>query len=202
MLCNKCGKNEAAIYYSESYNGVKRTYALCRECASQAEANSQGNTQGGGFGETDESSLLSEFFGDIFGTQARPRGRGAYDKRCPVCGATLDDIARTGKVGCAECYRTYSDELRGTIRRIHGSAEYRGRSPLSARSSSQSAPQNASQSVVTGEEKSQDNIKTDTQNGAQSDIAALQSQLDAAIREEYEQAAQLRDRIRAVRGKA
>ena len=24
-----------------------------------------------------------------------------------VCGATFQDIVRTGKVGCAECYRTF-----------------------------------------------------------------------------------------------
>ncbi|MBR5769253.1 MAG: UvrB/UvrC motif-containing protein, partial [Clostridia bacterium] len=32
-----------------------------------------------------------------------PRG----EKRCPVCGSTLADITRNGRLGCGECYSVF-----------------------------------------------------------------------------------------------
>ena len=33
MKCEKCGKNEATMYYKETVNGVTRELHLCPECA-------------------------------------------------------------------------------------------------------------------------------------------------------------------------
>ena len=33
MKCEKCGKNEATMYYKETINGVTREMHLCPECA-------------------------------------------------------------------------------------------------------------------------------------------------------------------------
>ena len=33
MKCEKCGKNEATMYYKETVNGVTREMHLCPECA-------------------------------------------------------------------------------------------------------------------------------------------------------------------------
>ena len=35
--------------------------------------------------------------------------RVVVDVHCPVCGASFDDIVRSGRAGCAECYHTFSD---------------------------------------------------------------------------------------------
>ena len=40
MLCNKCGKNEATVYFSQNINGSKTEYTLCRECAKEMDLNS------------------------------------------------------------------------------------------------------------------------------------------------------------------
>ena len=34
--------------------------------------------------------------------------RVVVDVHCPVCGASFDDIVRSGRAGCAECYHTFS----------------------------------------------------------------------------------------------
>lgn len=33
MLCTKCGKNEATVYFSQNINGNKTEYNLCPQCA-------------------------------------------------------------------------------------------------------------------------------------------------------------------------
>jgi protein arginine kinase activator len=50
-------------------------------------------------------------------------------KACPSCGATMSEISKTGKVGCAACYQTFREELRPSLQRIHGSVRYAGAQP-------------------------------------------------------------------------
>ena len=39
MLCQKCKKNEATVYYKENINGHVTEYNLCPECAAELEKN-------------------------------------------------------------------------------------------------------------------------------------------------------------------
>ena len=45
--------------------------------------------------------------------------------RCPVCGASLSDISDTGKVGCADCYKTFLNQLMPSIQRMRQYPPYR-----------------------------------------------------------------------------
>lgn len=120
MLCEKCKKNEATIFYQETINGNKRSYSLCGDCA--AEMSQQGGLSSlPSFGSFHDP-LLAGLFG-ISDTTFRT------EKGCPSCGATLNDFKRTGKVGCPECYHAFSGELGGTVRSIHGNVKHVGRSP-------------------------------------------------------------------------
>ena len=55
-------------------------------------------------------------------------GRG-NPKRCPKCGASFEEIAESGKIGCAECYNVFRDRLMPTIHRIRGAAKHKGKVP-------------------------------------------------------------------------
>lgn len=48
------------------------------------------------------------------------------DLRCPRCGLTFSEFGKVGRLGCAGCYDTFRVELTDLLRRIHGSAEHRG----------------------------------------------------------------------------
>ena len=52
-------------------------------------------------------------------------------ERCPVCGTTLEDYARTGLLGCAACYDVFREQMEPVILRIQGSTAHEGKSPLS-----------------------------------------------------------------------
>ena len=94
-------------------------------------------------------------------------------KRCECCGASFSDIAQSGRVGCSECYNTFRQELMPSLNRLHGKAVLIGNAPYEQKP----------------EETVQDKIKK------------LKAQLSDAIKaEEFENAAKLRDEIRALEG--
>ncbi|MGH7699363.1 MAG: UvrB/UvrC motif-containing protein [Gemmatimonadales bacterium] len=46
--------------------------------------------------------------------------------RCRACGATLRDFRESGRLGCAECYAAFDFHLRDLLRRLHGSSHHTG----------------------------------------------------------------------------
>ncbi len=117
MICQSCGKNNATTFVKTIVNGVLSEYALCPECAKQL-----------GY-----SSFLSDFdfhFGNLL-SQNRDAAK-APDLECPFCGATFEEIAKSGKVGCANCYQVFYDRLLPSIQRIHGNTRHQGKRPGSA----------------------------------------------------------------------
>lgn len=91
--------------------------------------------------------------------------------RCPNCGLTLADFRRLGHLGCSECHVAFAEQLEPVLRRIHGSTVHAGKIP-----SRQAGP-----------------LKLRRQ------LEQLRQELAEAIgNEEYERAAELRDRIRVL----
>jgi protein arginine kinase activator len=46
--------------------------------------------------------------------------------RCAACGSTLKDFRESGRLGCAECYASFAPHLRDLLRRLHGSSQHVG----------------------------------------------------------------------------
>jgi protein arginine kinase activator len=91
--------------------------------------------------------------------------------RCSNCGLAFSEFTRTGFLGCRQCYEQFDQELRPIYKRIHGDTEHRGKVPGRA----------GGRARVTRE------------------IDALRRELQECVRtEDYERAAELRDKIRAL----
>ena len=91
---------------------------------------------------------------------------------CPSCHLTYEDFKKLGRLGCSECYTAFQDQLGGLLKRIHGSNHHHGKTP--------------------GNVPVQALPKTDS-------LRDLKQQLQQAIEQErFEQAAELRDKIRAM----
>lgn len=166
MLCQHCGKNEATTHVKRNINGEVSEYMLCHECAKEM-----------GYGNlfsdfhSDWSNLLGSFF-----SNALPARTGAT--RCPTCGSTMNDIARSGMVGCADCYETFYNELLPTIRNVHGNTHHCGKRP-----------------ILTYTEED-DASASPSENPAEDTVARLKEELQQAINEQnFEHAAELRDEI-------
>ena len=172
MLCQHCKKNEATTHVKTMINGKYAEYRLCSECAHELGYDSM-------FPDftTDFGGLLSSFF-----SNALPAISGAA--HCKSCGSTLNDIKRTGKVGCADCYDTFFSELMPTIRSIHGDTDHKGKRP------------GAIEYTVNEENEPE---KADGSNEGK--IKSLRDELKKAIADEnFERAAQLRDEIKELEG--
>ncbi len=51
-------------------------------------------------------------------------------KRCHTCGCTLSHISEKGRVGCADCYEVFKNELLPYIKRVHGNTKHIGKTPI------------------------------------------------------------------------
>lgn len=94
----------------------------------------------------------------------------AKQARCKCCGSTFYDISKRGKAGCPECYKTFYNEFLPYLKRVHGSVKHIGKTP----------------SVIPDE-------KTESKDT----LSVLKEKLALLIKEEkFEQAAEVRDKIR------
>jgi protein arginine kinase activator len=90
---------------------------------------------------------------------------------CHFCGATARDFRQTGRVGCARCYGAFERSLRELLRRLHGGAKHTGHRYAPP------APELIEEAGHVGQ---------------------LRERLQRAIEaEQFELAAELRDRLRA-----
>lgn len=119
MLCQKCKKNHATTHIHSVINGVVSEIELCSACAAES-----------GYTTTVKSPLvdmLASVFGDF---SSVPVSLSAV--RCDCCGSVFADIAKTGKVGCANCYEIFGNELLPYIKRVHGTTKHIGKKPNNA----------------------------------------------------------------------
>lgn len=159
VLCESCGKRQAVIRVKAIVNGEPVEYALCAECARELGYTNLLFVMLSGY-----DGALNDFFPD--------EGNCAEVLHCPCCGASFQDILRSGKVGCAECYSTFASQLAPFIRKIHGSVSHRGK-------------------TAGGGDLPQVSPKAQ--------LSVMHQQLREAIRSEnYEQAAVLRDEIHKI----
>lgn len=163
MLCQNCGKNEATTHVKRIINGETAETHLCAQCAAALGYEAVFPSFGLNLG-----NLFGGFFGDM------PVSRLSNKViRCEKCGCSFDDIAKSGMVGCADCYKTFYDKLLPTVQRIHGRTEHQGK-----------FPQGASEEVKQAHR-----------------LAELREELNKAIDEQnFERAAQLRDEIKGMEG--
>lgn len=88
---------------------------------------------------------------------------------CPSCGIKFVEFRNSGRLGCPHDYQEFREELLPLLENIHGETKHCGKTPKRGARSME----------------------------AQTELIQLRTQLKQAVsREDYEEAARLRDRIR------
>ena len=114
---------------------------------------------------------LGEFLSQVQAQAGTAAGRGDA-ARCHFCSSTMKDFRATGRLGCAHCYQAFETSLRDLLRRVHNSGRHVGR-----RYDPPAPPMSEKLSL----------------------LGELRQRLRRAIEnEEFELAADLRDRIRVL----
>ncbi|MCF7936609.1 MAG: UvrB/UvrC motif-containing protein [Synergistales bacterium] len=175
MKCERCGQHEAEVHIKQIVNGKVEEHHLCLACAREA-----GLPAGLGAKalELDLGGLLNTLWKDLLQDQSGPKllsgGEEGEPPVCAECGHTLEEFKKTGKLGCPACYDGFREILQPLLRKIHGADFHRGLAPC------------ASGWMESLEQRH----------------GVLREELQEAVdREEYEQAARLRDEIRALERK-
>ncbi len=176
MLCERCKKNQATMRLTRTINNKKTVMNLCPECAREVGAPVSNAMDGLG-------SILSGLMG--LETMWKTSPQSVAVKKCPACGMTKQEISNSGKLGCAECYITFIDDMRPLLRKIHGNCVHHGSIPEDG-----GAPVNL---------HSDDERTGKVQDSQVPTVETLKIQMQEAIkREDFETAAALRDRIKAL----
>ncbi len=95
----------------------------------------------------------------------------AAEKKCPSCSLTFAQFGQVGRLGCGECVPAFENKLKPLLKRIHGGCVHTGKVPEKARERVD---------ILRELDQLKDELKAKVQN------------------EEFEKAAQLRDRIREI----
>ncbi len=178
MLCEICHKNEATIHIQEIINSQKKALHICQECASKK------NSGNGMFNGLNLADILYNISSNISNPQ--PSTEQPQDKTvtpvpvitCDKCGWTTANFSEKGRIGCANCYNVFREILSLALKNMHKGTIHVGKRPGARRPGDEEAGRNAIE------------------------IMKLQKQLEEhVLREEYEKAAQVRDRISSLKGK-
>jgi protein arginine kinase activator len=180
MICESCKQNQATVHLTEIVAKQKKELHLCEDCAREKGDVFKGNFSVHDFlgGLADAKSGLADAKGAGEKKKPAPEAKPAATKTkpavpdvgpCPVCGLTFPEFKSTGRLGCHNDYEHFKRELLPLLEKIHGATQHTGRTP------SRVGERIETQKVLT----------------------ALRKDLNAAVqREEYERAAELRDKIR------
>ncbi len=156
MVCDICRKEKAVIRIRQMMGDETKELRLCESCAKEQGILGIGKDLQEGIGW-----LLQGLFEAV--TPKTPSG-----VACPSCGTRFRDIRAKHQVGCAECYRLFTKELRKLLGIKQKDWIYAGRLPK----------------------------RIETYKVILIDRANLKTQLEAALQsEDYETAATLRDQL-------
>lgn len=95
--------------------------------------------------------------------------------QCSGCGLSYEEFQQTGQLGCAQCYTDFAEQLQPLLSRIHGRSQHAGRVPASHQKTRE----------------------------LEQCIDTLRERMETAVAaENFEEAAKMRDEIRALTARA
>ena len=161
MLCEECGKNQATVSITVTTGGNTNTRRLCPECMKKMELN---------LVKGDIQSFLSSVL-SVLGNEKKTEEQPSVV--CSSCGLSYKEFEHTGRLGCAQCYRDFANQLKLSLQKIHGRTQHAGRRPKA--------------------------FVPDPQDELNQRMNELRSQMDEAVAaENFEEAARLRDELRSL----
>lgn len=109
--------------------------------------------------------------GDLLAPAPEEKAPKSAPVRCPECGLTYSEFKSKGRLGCANDYEVFRGELLRLLERVHGATAHVGKTPRTA----------------------------DVHVRLENELLRLKRDLESMVRSEnFEKAAEIRDRIRSL----
>lgn len=148
-MCDNCDVRTAQVTFQVAFGGKKVVRNYCPQCAAKLRR------------------------GDVLGIQlavvnSLPPEQVENVPACPKCGMTMERVQKTGRMGCAACYRAFSGLTEELLKKLNGTERQ--------------LAENIMETPVMSEEQQR--------------LRTLREELAQAVSiENYERAAMLRDEI-------
>ncbi|WP_455538780.1 UvrB/UvrC motif-containing protein [Terrisporobacter sp.] len=172
MLCQKCHKKTASVFISSIINGQETRMYLCSDCVKDYPLFDFKFQEPFSMKDVmDKFKIDKESSPDDEYKKLLNLDKDSEDKNiiCPNCHSTYEEYKKTGKLGCSICYEAFENQLNSILKNIYGYEEYLGKIPK----------------------------KDDNQIHISNEIRILKEDLNRAVeQEEYEKAADIRDKIK------
>jgi len=111
MLCNHCGSKQATYHKTTIRNGTKNEIHLCGVCAQKTQV----------VIEPSVDLFKNLNIGEFFEEEVLPAQRRVpMVKKCNNCGTKITDFQKSARLGCAQCYAVFADDILGIIGAMHG----------------------------------------------------------------------------------
>ncbi len=190
MLCDICRKNEATIHINEIINGKSKAVNLCAECAEKQSKSGKLSFESFNLGDflyNLKNSALGALAHAHSGGKTPSGGKDTAPDTdeaesgiglspdhkktvCPVCRRDYEQIRQNGQLGCAGCYKVFHELVEDAVKSVQKGNFHLGKHPSGG---------GAGVRVEEGE------------------LRLCREELKQAVElEDYERAAELRDRIR------
>ena len=135
LLCDKCNINPATVHVERMVNNSVSTQKLCFSCAVKEGA------------DMSFENMVKELLGSVIGTLGNNYGEITFPipghipgqavpfetiATCEFCGLSYSELREEGKLGCADCYQIFRPKIDVILKNIHGSSEHLGKVPVKA----------------------------------------------------------------------
>jgi len=156
ILCQQCKKNIATVHLTEMKSGQRQENHLCEECARSMKLAPK------------HPVSFNDLIGMLMEKGQKKRTAEGRNLACPECGISFKEFKNKGRLGCANDYNFFQEELDALLKKVHGATKYVGKVPEGR----------------------------ETQPIYRNELIGLRDRLKQVVQaEQYEEAAQIRDRI-------
>lgn len=121
MLCCICKEKEATVHLTQISGDKMQKVDLCEECAKI-----KGVNDPTGFS-------LADLLLGLGASQEIEQAGGGAEIKCARCGFSQADFKKAGRLGCSECYQTFSEALEGLLKTMHKGTRHVGKVPETLR---------------------------------------------------------------------
>lgn len=201
MLCERCKIREANIQYTEVMNGVKTEHNLCAQCAKELDFGPYSAIFDGDF-------PLGKLLSGLLGIGEDHKEEKMPQIICPTCKTSYEEFIKNSRFGCPDCYGVFDLLISDNIKQLQGSDSHTGKRPrYKAAEDGTQEPvaegKAGAGSVAAGRDAIPRGVEQEPEKAepnVEEQVRVLKARLaDALAREEYETAAQCRDKIKELK---